>query len=68
MSLKAIHLAFIFLSTLLAAGFSAWCFREMSRTGDSALGLAGGMASACAVALAAYGIRFIRKTKGLGYL
>ena len=68
MSLKAFHIAFIFLSAVLAAGFAAWCFREMSETGNSGLGFAGAISAACAVALGAYGIRFVRKTKGLGYL
>ena len=68
MSLKAVHLAFICASALLAAGFSAWCFREMARTGDLAPGAAGVISAAAAVALGLYAIRFVRKSRDIGYL
>jgi hypothetical protein len=68
MSLKAFHIAFIFLSAALSAGFAAWCFRETASTGNLGIALTGVLSAACAVGLGAYGIRFVRKTKGLGYL
>lgn len=68
MSLKAFHIAFIVLSAALAAGFAAWCFREVSASGNTAMGIAGGISAASSIALGAYGVRFLRKTKDLGYL
>ncbi len=65
MSLKAFHVAFIFLSAALASGFAAWCFAQQPQVSYL---VAGVVSAAAAVALAAYGIRFIRKTKDLGYL
>jgi len=65
MSLKAFHLMFIILSAVLAAAFAVWCFRDFSKTLYVVLGLS---SIACAVGLAAYGVRFVRKTKGVGYL
>jgi hypothetical protein len=67
-SLKAFHVAFIFLSTTLCGGFALWCFREMARTENTSFGLAGGLSVAGALALVAYGIRFLRKSRGVGYL
>ena len=68
MSLKAFHLAFILISAVLAAGFSAWCFREMSRAGGLGAGVAGIVSAAAAVGLGAYAVRFVRKSRGIGYL
>lgn len=68
MSLKAVHLAFIFVSAVLAGGFSLWCFREMSRTDSLGAGVAGALSAAATIALGVYAIRFLRKSKGLDYL
>ena len=59
MSLKGFHVFFIFLATLLAAGFAAW-----SLMNETAVPV--GIASAVlAVALIIYGIWFIRKSKNI---
>lgn len=59
MSLKAFHIVFVTLSTLLAAGFAIWAFQEP--TGDHRwLGV---LSATAAVALPAYGWWFLRKTK-----
>ena len=59
MSLKAFHLLFILLSTLLSAGCAWWAFANHA-------GAAFGSASAAvAVALFIYGVYFIRKSRKL---
>ena len=68
MSLKAFHLFFIGVSTVLALGFASWCFMEY-RTQDNALyAVAGGAAVVSSAALVYYGLRFVRKLKGIGTL
>ena len=57
MSLKAFHIFFIVLSTLLAGGCAAWAFLKGAP-------LIFGVASAMvAVALLFYGIYFVRKAR-----
>jgi len=66
MSLAAIHLLFIGLSTLLAAGAGVWGVREFSASGSVA-GLMFGVLSLAAVpVLLVYGVRVRRKLKALG--
>lgn len=69
MSLKAFHIVFIVISTLLSAGFGVWAL-GYSRSADGggiylALGL---VALAAAVGLPVYGSWFLKKTKGVSYL
>ena len=66
MSLAAIHLLFIALSTLLAAGAGVWGVRGF--VGDGSLaGLVYGVLSLAAVPLLlVYGVRVRRKLKALG--
>jgi hypothetical protein len=66
MSLAAIHLLFIALSTLLAVGVGAWGFAAWAASGSSA-GLIYGVLSLLAVPLLlVYGVRVRRKLKALG--
>lgn len=69
MSLKAVHIAFITASCVLAFGFSAWCFKTWFSgdgvTRDLVFGLGSLMAG---VALIIYGRYFLKKLKGVGYL
>jgi hypothetical protein len=66
MSLAAIHLVFIALSTLLAGFSGAWGMNSFSTTGSVA-GLAFGVVSLLAVpVLLVYGVRVRRKLKALG--
>ena len=68
MSLKAFHVFFVVVSTLLALGFGAWSIAEYSRTGQGGT-LAMGIASfAAAAALVVYGFWFLRKLKNVSYL
>jgi predicted membrane protein len=68
MSLKAFHIVFISVSTVLSAVFALWCFREFSRS-DHAAAAAGGVLGMFAVAgLLVYGVRFLKRARGIGYL
>jgi hypothetical protein len=59
MSLKAFHIVFIMLATLLAAGCAWWAFANDA-------GFAFGVVSAVvAVALAIYGVYFVKKSRKL---
>ena len=64
MSLRAFHIVFIALSTLLTVGFGAWCFKvDLSadeRAGYMALGVTSFVAGAL---LLVYGSWFLRKLK-----
>jgi hypothetical protein len=65
MSLRAFHLLFIGLSSVLAAFLAAWAtgqYRIDHQTGYAAAGVA---SVASAGALAVYAVAFQRKTKGL---
>lgn len=68
MSLKAFHILFIGLSTVLALGFAAWCFMEYKSEDNWAFALAGGLSVITAAGLVLYGIRFARKLKETAYL
>ena len=65
MSLKAFHLFFISVSTVLALGFAWWCFMEYRTESKALYAVAGGAAAASAVALVYYGLRFARKLKDI---
>ena len=59
MSLKAFHILFILLATLLAAGCAWWAFANQVGNG------VGITASLVAVALAIYGVYFVKKARRL---
>jgi hypothetical protein len=68
MSLKAFHLLFVAVSTLLAAGFGVWAVMEYRGTGD-VVALACGVGSLVgAVLLVVYGRWFLRKLSGESFL
>ncbi|MBI3096935.1 MAG: hypothetical protein HYY93_01620 [Planctomycetes bacterium] len=68
MSLKAFHIFFILVSTAFALGFGGWALREYAR--DGGLGMLATGAGSClsSVALAVYGVWFLRKLKHVSYL
>ncbi len=69
MSLKAVHIAFITASSVLAFGFSAWCFRTWFSSDGLTRDLVFGIGSlAAGVALIVYGRYFLKKLKDVGYL
>jgi hypothetical protein len=61
MSLKAFHVVFITVATLLALLMAAWCLQGYQQTGEPGplLGAAGSLLGG--VALVAYGSWFLRK-------
>lgn len=68
MSLKAFHVFFICVSTVLSAGFGLWAVREYLRSGD-VLNLAMGIGSfAGGTSLIWYSKWFLRKLKHVSYL
>lgn len=68
MSLKTVHLFFIFISILLTLVFSFWALWDYHITGN-ALNLAMGLVAFFGVGLLVwYGIWFFRKLKGWSYL
>lgn len=68
MSLKAFHIVFVVVSTMLTLGFGAWSIREFRTTNDMAFLLGGIFSFVLAVALLIYGRWFLRKLQGVGYL
>ena len=68
MSLKAFHILFITISTLLAIGFGVWSLRAY-QAAQQTLDLAFGIGSLLgAVALMVYGRYFLKKLKTVSYL
>ena len=68
MSLKAFHIFFIVVSTALCVGFGVWAVDDFGRSGSGvhlALGVGSFIASG---GLVWYGVWFLRKLKGVGYL
>ena len=61
MSLKAFHLIFVTLMTLLSFGCAAWAFNE----GSAQWGWVG---IAAGIAVIIYGIYFLKKLKRISYL
>ena len=61
MSLKAFHLIFVTLLTLLSLGFSGWAFAN----GKIIFGASG---IAAAILVVIYGIYFLKKLKKISYL
>ncbi len=68
MSLKAFHIVFVIISTLLCVAFGFWAFDARSAGDDTSLLIAGSASLACSVALVVYGVWFLRKLKGVSYL
>jgi len=65
MSLKAFHIVFICVSTLLAFGFSVWSYREYAASADSGHLIVTVLSAVVGVGLIAYGGWFLRKLKKL---
>lgn len=68
MSLKAFHIAFITLSSLMCFGCGAWGLAQYTGSHNmnhllfAIAGLLGG------IGLIIYGVRFLKKLKGISYL
>ena len=68
MSLKAFHIVFILMSTLLSVGFCWWMLRSYSATGAVSELVMGILSGATAVGLVVYGRYFLKKLKRISYL
>ena len=68
MSLKAVHIFFITLATLTAAGFGLWLVRQYLATGSSPDLLMAILAILGAVVLPIYGSWFLKKMEKVGYV
>jgi high-affinity Fe2+/Pb2+ permease len=64
MSLKAFHVLFVTVATLLTLGFGVWSLR----VGDASYLSLGVISMAVAAGLVIYGVWFLRKMKGVSYL
>jgi len=64
MSLKAFHVLFVTVATLLTLGFGVWSLR-VREAGYLSLGV---ISMAVAAGLVIYGVWFLRKMKGVSYL
>ena len=68
MSLKAFHIFFIVVSIALCVGFGVWATQDFARSGswvNLSLGVGSFIGS---ILLACYGVWFLRKLTGVGYL
>lgn len=63
MSLKAFHILFIALSTMLAVGFGVWSVRMYAAAQGGGYMVMGVLSFACAVALLVYGYKFWQKLR-----
>jgi len=69
MSLKAFHIFFVSLASLMTLGCGIWALKTYSSPEPEAWQLWFGIGSlAISVALMIYGRSFIKKTKGMSYL
>lgn len=68
MSLKAFHVFFVTIATLMAAGFGLWAIQQYSATGSGADLLMTILALAATISLPVYGVWFLKKLKKVGYV
>ncbi len=68
MSLKAFHILFVALSTLLAVLFAAWSFQGFVESASAAMLTAAVGAILFAVGMVVYGVWFLRKLKHVSFL
>ena len=68
MSLKALHVVFVVVSTLLAAGFGIWAFGQYQSGAGTGYLLTAGGSVVVAASLVVYGRWFLKKLKDVSYL
>lgn len=68
MSLKAFHIVFVTISTILAIGFGLWAIRNYNHNHEMLSLIFGSFSLIGAVVLVVYGRWFLRKLKGVSYL
>jgi hypothetical protein len=67
-SLKAFHIFFIVVSIALCVGFGVWATQDFARSGSWVQLMLGVGSFIASVGLVWYGVWFLRKLKGVGYL
>ena len=65
MSLKAVHIFFITVSTLFLAGFGWWAVSQYMSVGGTSHLIFAILGAAGLVGLPIYGVWFLKKTKGV---
>lgn len=68
MSLKAFHIVFITVSTLLSFGVGGWAYKSWQQSGALVDLIYGICAVVSGVILIAYGNYFLKKLRNIGYL
>jgi hypothetical protein len=69
MSLKAFHIVFVVMSSLLCAGFGVWALHNALSADGVGMDWVYGVGSLLAtVALVIYGVLFLKKLKHISYL
>jgi hypothetical protein len=68
MSLKAFHLVFITVATLLAFGFGVWLAKNFFSTGGTGNLISALLSFGAGIGLIVYECYFLKKTKDVGYL
>jgi succinate dehydrogenase hydrophobic anchor subunit len=68
MSLKAFHVFFITVATLITAAFGLWAVWQAVVEGGVAAFVLAAVAVLTAVALPIYGVWFLKKTKAVSFL
>ena len=68
MSLKAFHIFFIAMSIAIAVGFGVWATRDFAQSGNWVHLTLGVGSFVSSIALAVYGVWFLRKLKHVSYL
>jgi hypothetical protein len=68
MSLKAFHVLFISVSTILSFGVAGWAFRQYQALGETGHLLFGVGGVVSGLALLVYGHFFLKKLKNISYL
>jgi hypothetical protein len=68
MSLKAFHIAFVTLSSLLSLGFGAWAGQQYLESGETGLAVLALMSFIVGLGLIVYGRVFLRKLRNVSFL
>ncbi|MEM7350039.1 MAG: hypothetical protein AAF657_04480 [Acidobacteriota bacterium] len=68
MSLKAIHIFFVTVATLISGGFGAWAVQRYLTTGSAGDLVLTVLTLAMTLALPVYGVWFLKKMKKVGYV
>ncbi len=68
MSLKAVHVFFVTVATLIAAFFGVWSIQQYRATGGGGDLLLAVVAAAATLSLPIYGVWFLKKMKKVGYV